>query len=215
MANMMGSLGDYGSKTVAKAIANGAKIVPYQPKPGQEDLGGYYDAASNSVYVNSTRPPERQANVLVHESQHANNLLEGTILTKEAALAKGEEAYIVNFLQDEARAHAAGFIYAHQTQDRHELDSHATQALFKDVAYNGADDAAFARYSAAALKQLENGALGYRERAHESFAARSKEQEQHVEKTPAPKKHEQPSTEIELSGLEHALTHELEHFAHK
>ncbi len=165
------AIGGRSCQTVMTALQSGARLSCFVPESIDGDNGGYYDAASQTVYLNITRPPGRLTHVLVHECQHAVNLLTGTVMGESQAVALGKEAYIENFLRDEALAHAAGLIEAHEAGDQQELRSPAMRALFEGMDYRGSGDAAFSAYAEYAMPMLRQGALGYLDKANESFTA--------------------------------------------
>ena len=165
------SQSDFGKQLMQHIAANGIEVIGFQPRKGEEDLGGHYDEDAQTIFINQKRPLANQATVLVHEAQHAMNSINGLVERKETAIARGEEAYVQNFLRSEALSHAAAFIYSHQANDTAELQSRVNQTLFKDVVFDGADATALTRYADAALKQLLDGKLGYLDKAKESYAA--------------------------------------------
>ncbi len=208
-----------GAEVVNKARSHGVSIAPLPASHNAEDAGGYYDADSKTVYVNTARPAARQTSVLVHECQHACNLFDKKVLDKKEAARHGETAYTENFLVDEARAHAASFIYNHESKAASELQSHAMQSLFSDVAYEGATDTAFEHYADHALNKLKHGALGYREKAKESYIAHAPAhtapdvKEQPEEKTSEKKRElpeSKPDTKVHADSLQHHHTHHAE-----
>lgn len=165
------SRSEFGKQLMQDITAQGIDVVPFQPRRGEENLGGHYDEDAHTIFINQQRPLAHQATVLLHEAQHAMNAINGLVERKEAVAQRGEEAYVQNFLRSESLSHAAAFIYSHQANDTAELQSHVNQTLFKDVVFKGADAAALTRYADAAMKPLLEGKLGYLDKAKESYAA--------------------------------------------
>ena len=156
-----------------QALDHGVSIAFFTPEDPKHKTGGYYDDFDDKVYLNTHRSTERQAHILVHECQHALNTKYQRIKSRYMALGEGKEAYIENRLRDEAYAFAASFMFAHESGSQTELQSHVIQELFGHVAFEGTSEQQVEQYASAALSRLYEGALGYKERAEESYKYRS------------------------------------------